>query len=130
MIQLCVNKYLAEDNNMQRVADNYKGIQLESFKRSMGWTFCSTNTGFSVLCVFIGEWEFSQISTNHVEFDFDYVECFSIMDCHIASNHIGHDDGISKMGFYGGWLFTGLGVLFSFFAFHIESVVFVFDFYI
>lgn len=36
MIQLCVNKYLAEDNNMQRVADNYKGIQLESFKRSMG----------------------------------------------------------------------------------------------
>ena len=83
-----------------------------------------------MLGVFISEGEFTQVPADHVEFDFHDVEGFAVVDSHEVAHHIWHDDGISKMGLDWGWLLTRLSVLFRLFAFHIETIVFVLDFYI
>jgi hypothetical protein len=83
-----------------------------------------------VLGVFISEGEFTQISANHIEFDFNDIEGFSIVYSDEVSNHIWHNDGISKMGLDWGWLLSRLSVLFRLFAFHVKTIVFMLDFYI
>lgn len=100
----------------------------ESFEGCVGGTLGGTDTSFTVFCVLISEGELSEISADHVEFDFDDVEGFAIVDCNIVPNHVGHDDGVPKVGFDGGWLLTGLCVLFSLFAFQVESIVSMLDF--
>lgn len=72
--------------------------------------------------------EFSEISSDHVEFDFDNVVGFSVIDSNKVSNHIRHDNTIPQVGLYWGRLFTRLSVLFGFLTFKVESVVLMFDF--
>jgi len=94
----------------------------------MGRTFSGTNTGFSVSARFVGEGKFTEISADHIELDFNVVECFAIVDCDVVSNHFGKNDGITEVSLNGDWLLSGLSILFGFFAFSVESDVFVFNF--
>ena len=100
----------------------------QSFKGSMCRTLGGTNTSLSVAGGFIRKGEFAQITSDHIEFDFDVVERFSIIDGDKVSNHFWHDDGVSKMCFNWGGFLTKLSVLLCLFAFHIQSVVFMLDF--
>ena len=77
----------------------------------------------------VGEGKLSEISADHIEFDFDIVECLAIVDCDVVSNHFGKYDGITEVSLDGDWLLSGLSILFGFLAFSVESDVFVFDFY-
>lgn len=99
----------------------------QSLKRGMCWAFCGTHTCLTVSSRLIGQRELTKVSPDHIEFYFDNIVSFSIIDCYKISNHIGHNDAISEMGFYWGWFLTRLGILFSFLAFQIEPVVFVLD---
>ena len=96
----------------------------------MGRTFSGTNTGFSVSTGFVGEGKFTKISANHIELDFNVVECFAVVDCDVVSYHFGEDDGITEVSLDWDWLLSGLSILFGFFAFSVESDVFVFNFYV
>jgi len=77
---------------------------------------------------FVGEGKLTEISADHIEFDFNVVECFAIVDCDVVSNHFGKNDGITEVSLDGNWLFSRLSILFRFFAFCVESDVFMFDF--
>jgi len=60
---------------------------------------------------FVAEGELSEISADHVELDLNVVECFSVVDCDVVSNHFGEDDSVTEMSFDGDWLFSGLCIL-------------------
>ena len=109
---------------------NMYGTMNKSFKGSVSWTLGGTDTGLTMSGGFVWKWEFAQISSDHVEFDFYGVEQFSIVNSDDTSNHFWHNDAISKVGFDYGWLLSGKTVLFSLNAFHIESVISMFDFYV
>ena len=96
----------------------------------MGGSLGGSDTGLAVAGRLVGEGELAQVASDHIEFDFDGVEGFAVVDSHKVADHLGHDDGISKVGFDGGGLLTGLGVLLCLLAFHIEPIVFMLDFYI
>ncbi len=94
----------------------------------MGWTFSGADTSFTVSSWFVWQGEFSQISSDHVEFDFNWVEELTVVNSDDASNHFWHNDAVSEMGFdYSGFL-SGKTVLFSLNAFHVESVISMFNF--
>jgi hypothetical protein len=76
----------------------------------------------------VGKGEFTQVSSDHVELDLHWVENFSAVNTDDVTNHFWHNDAVSKVSFDCGGLFTGLTVLLCLFAFHIESVISVFDF--
>ena len=96
----------------------------------MGGTFGGTDTGLTVSGGLVSEGEFTQVPADHVELDFDWVEDFAVVDSDDVADHLWHDDAVSEVGLDDSWLFTGLAVLFRFFAFVVESVIFVFDFYV
>ena len=60
---------------------------------------------------FVAEGELSEISADHVELDLNVVECFSVVDCDVVSNHFGEDNSVTEMSFDGDWLFSGLCIL-------------------
>jgi len=60
---------------------------------------------------FVGKGELSEISADHVELDLNVVECFSIVDCDVVTNHLGEDNSVTEMSFDGDWLFSGLCIL-------------------
>ncbi len=99
-----------------------------SFKGSVGWTFCCSHTGLTVLGWLVGDWEFTQISANHVEFDLDVVKCFSVIDGNIVSNHLWEDDCITEVSFNWSRLLSRLCVLLALFTFSVEPNVFMFYF--
>ena len=94
----------------------------------MSRSFSCTNTGLSVLGGFVSEGELAEISADHVEFDLDIVEGFSVVDSDVGSDHFGEDNGISQMGLDGDWLFSRRGVLLGLFALGVEAIVSVLDF--
>ncbi len=102
----------------------------KSLKSTVSWTLGSTDTGLTVSSWLVWQWEFTQISSDHIELDFDWIEDFSTVDSNNVANHFWHDDAVSKMGFDCSRLFTGLTCLLSLNAFHIKSVISVFNFYI
>jgi len=91
-------------------------------------TLGGTDTGLTVAGGFVGDGELTEVTTDHVEFDFDIVEALSIIDGDVVANHLGHHDSISQMGLDGGGLLSGQSVLFGFLAFSFESDVFMLDF--
>ena len=101
-----------------------------SFKGSVSRTLGSTDTGLSVSGWLVGKGELSKISSDHIELDFDWVEDFTVVDAHDVTDHFWHNDAISKMGFDCRWLFTWLTVLLSLFAFIVEPVISVLDFWV
>ncbi len=70
-----------------------------------------SDTGFTVSARFVGETEFSEIATDHVELDFHIVEAFAIVDCDVVANHFWHDDSVSEVSLNGNWLLSWLCVL-------------------
>ena len=94
----------------------------------MSRTFSGTDTSLTMSCWFIWQWEFTQISTNHIKLDFNRVEDFTVVDTDDISNHLWHNDTVSQMSLDSGWLFSRLTLFLWFFTFHVESVVSVFDF--
>ena len=77
---------------------------------------------------FVTEGHLSQVSADHVEFDFDVVKGLAAVDGDVVAYHFGHDDGISEVSFDGSRLLSGLSVLFGLLAFGVETDVFMFDF--
>ena len=100
----------------------------KSFKRAVSWTLGSTNTGLSVSSVFVGEGELSEISADHIKFDFDNIEGLSIVNSYEAADHFGHDDSVSQVSLDGNWLLTWGSVGLSLLALQVQSVVSVLDF--
>ncbi len=94
----------------------------------MGRTLGGTYTSLTVSCWLVRQWELSQISSDHVEFDLYWVEHFSAINSDNVADHLWHHDTVSQVSLYGGWFLPWLTVLFSFFALIVEPVVSVFDF--
>ena len=94
----------------------------------MGRTFSGTDTSFTVLSVLVGEGELAQVSADHVEFDFNNIESFSIVNSNVVTNHVGHDDSISQVGLNWSWFLTGLSIFLCFFALQVKPVISVLDF--
>lgn len=92
--------------------------------RSLG----CTDTGLTVASGLVTEGEFAQVAADHIELDFDVVESLAVVDSDEVSNHIGHDNCISEVGFDWDRLLTGNSVLLGLFAFGIEPVVLMLDF--
>ena len=76
----------------------------------------------------VGDGELTEVTTDHIEFDFDIVEALSAINSNVVANHLGHHDSISQMGLNGCGFLSGLSVLFGFLAFSFKSDVFMFDF--
>ena len=94
----------------------------------MSWTFGGTDTCLTMSCWLVGKWEFAQISSDHVELDFNWVEDFTVVNANDVADHLGHNNTVSQVSFDCWWLFTGLTVLLCLFALIVQSVVSVFDF--
>jgi len=90
--------------------------------------FSGSHTGLTVSAGLVGKGKLSQISSDHIEFDFDVVEGLAVVDCNVVTNHFGENDGISEMSLDRGGLFSQLSVLLRFFAFSVETNVSVFNF--
>ena len=86
---------------------------------------CGSNAWLSVPGELIGHGEFSKISAYHVEFDIDIGEDLSGVDSHDGSDHLGHDDRVSQMGFYCFGLFPWLEVLLAVSDLHHQICVLV-----
>lgn len=99
-----------------------------SFKSCMGRTFSSTDTSFTVFSVLVSEGEFTQITSDHIEFDFNNIEGFSIVNGDVVADHIRHNDSISEMGLDWSWFLAGLGIFLSFLTLEVEPVISVLDF--
>ncbi len=78
----------------------------------------------------VGDGELSQVSTDHIELDFDVVECLAVVDCDVVADHFGEDDGVPEVSLDWDWLLSRLRVLLALLAFGIESDVLVLDLYI
>ena len=78
----------------------------------------------------VGDRELTQISSYHIELDFDVVERFSAIHSHVVSDHFRHDDCVSEVSFDWSWFFSGLGVLLGLLALAVKTDVFVLDFWI
>jgi len=76
----------------------------------------------------VAQRKLSQISTDHVEFYFNIVERFAVVDSNVVANHFWEYDGIAEVSFNGSGLLSRLGILFRLFAFSVEPDVFVLDF--
>merc|ERR1712116_89882 len=59
-----------------------------------------TNTWTTVTNRFVGQREFSQVMSDHFRFDFNLVEGLPIVDTDDASDHVGKNDHVTKMGFH------------------------------
>jgi len=46
----------------------------------------------------VGERELSEVATDHIEFDFDFLVLLAVVNSGNASDHFGDDQGISEMG--------------------------------
>ena len=94
----------------------------------MGGPFGCSDTSFTVAGGFVRKGHFSQVPADHIELDFDVVKGLAAVDCHVVADHLGHDDGVSEVGFDGGGFFSWQGVLLGFLALGVQSDIFVFDF--
>ena len=106
----------------------YVRYKEESLKSRVSWTFGGTDTGLTVSGWFVRKWELSQISSDHVELDFNGTEDFTAVNSNKVTNHFWHNDAISKMSLNYSWLFSCYTVLLSLLALVVKSVVSVLDF--
>lgn len=90
-------------------------------------TLGSSDTWPSVSGGLVGDGELTEISTHHIELDFDWDEALSVVDGHNVSDHLGHDNSITQVSLDGSWLFTWLHVLLGLAALDEEAVVLVLD---
>ena len=96
----------------------------------MGGSLGGSDTSLTVASGLVCDGEFSEVTSDHIELDFDVSEGFATVDSDLVADHLGHDDGISEMGLDGDGSLSGNTVLFGFLAFSIESDVLVLDFLI
>ena len=64
----------------------------------------SSNTGATVLDRLIGDAELTEIMANHLRLDLHLVEGLAVVNTNNASDHLGDDDHVTKMGLYTFWL--------------------------
>lgn len=95
----------------------------------MGRTLGSSDTSLAMLGMFIRQRKFSQISANHIKLDLHNIESFAIMDGNITSDHIGHNDTVTEMCLHCGRFLSRKGILLSFLAFHVETIIAMLDFW-
>ena len=74
----------------------------------MSRTLGSTDTGLTMGSGSVGKTEFTEVSADHIELDFDIGEFFTSVDTDNGSDHFGEDDGVSEVSLDGNGLFTGL----------------------
>ena len=101
---------------------------MESFEGRVSGSLGGTDTSLTVATGLVREGELPQVPADHVELDLDIVKGLAVVDSHEVADHLGHDDAVSKVGFDGGGLLTGEGVLLGLLAFHVEPVVSMLDF--
>ena len=77
----------------------------------------------------IGQRELSEVTTDHVELDFDVVETLSVVHGDVASDHLGHHNGISQVSLDWHRLLTGHAVFLGFLAFRVKSDILMLDLY-
>ena len=70
-----------------------------------------TVTDLTVPDGLVGHGVLSDVVSNHVSFDFNFGPVLATVDCGNGADHLGHDDGITKVGLDGLWLLTKLRVL-------------------
>jgi hypothetical protein len=104
-------------------------VQKQSLEGGVSRTLGGTDTGLTVSGGLVGKRELSKIPSNHIELDFNRVEDFAVVDSDEVTDHFGHYDAISKMSFDDGGFLTGLAVLLSLFAFIVEPVISMLDFW-
>ena len=94
----------------------------------MGGSLGGSDTGLSVAGWLVGDGEFSEVTSDHIELDFDVSEGFATVDGDLVADHLGHDDGISEMGLDGDGSLSGNAVLLRLLAFGVETDILVLDF--
>ena len=47
---------------------------------------------------FVGDGEFSEISSDHIEFDLDFLELFPVIDPDDSTDHLGEDESVPEVG--------------------------------
>ena len=72
--------------------------------------FGGSLSGLCVSGVLVGDSELSEVSSNHVEFDLNWLVVSSVVDTDESSDHIWHDDGVSESGLDELGLLTGFEV--------------------
>ena len=70
----------------------------------------STDTRFTVGDSLIGHGELAEVEADHLGFDFDLGEAFSVVDVDDGLDHGGEDDAVSQVGFNGLGLVQGRAV--------------------
>ncbi len=91
-------------------------------------TFSGTNTGLTVSGWLVWQWEFSQISSDHVKLDFNWVEDFSAVNSNNVADHLWHNDTVSQMSLDSVRFLSSNTCLLGLNALHVESVISMFDF--
>jgi hypothetical protein len=93
----------------------------------MGGSLGGSHTGLTVLTGLVSKGELSEVPADHVELDFHIVEALSVVDSHIVTDHLGHDNGVAEVSLDGNGLLSGLSVLLALLALGVEADVFVLD---
>ena len=65
----------------------------------------SSNTRSTVLDGLVRDGEFGEVVSDHLSFDFNRVESFTVVNADNASNHLWHNKHVSEMGFDDCWFF-------------------------
>merc|ERR1712194_76344 len=74
----------------------------------------STDTDLTMSYRLVSHRELSQIVTNHISLDFDWVPVLSTVDVNNGVAHLWDDDAISKMSFDTLWFFSWFNVFLGF----------------
>ena len=56
---------------------------------------------------FVRQRELTEVMSDHLWFDFNLVEGFTVVNTDDASDHVGKDDHVSEMGFHNGRFLVG-----------------------
>jgi len=95
------------------------------FKSSGGGTLGGTDTWLTMGSGLVGKTEFSHISSDHVELDFDVSVFLTGVDTNNRSDHFGKDNSVSEVSLDGGGLLTRSEVLLGLSELLNESLIFM-----
>lgn len=72
----------------------------------------STDPGPSVLDRLVADGEFSKVVPNHLWFDFNVAEVFTVVHCNYAAYHLWDNEHVADMSPDGLWLLTSRCIFF------------------
>ena len=130
-MRLYINKYKEkEEFTLYRFLFEVKRLTLLeklSFKCSELGRSGSSDSDLSMLNWLVGEWEFSQIVTNHFCLHFTTVPVFASIDIDYWSYHFWDNNAVSEMSFDGLWFLSIWAFLLGFLKLLEKSIVSLMD---